>query len=79
MVNFGIDDISFTLSSTTIYDGKPKVQVYHPQTLYLFDTKGRQLLQKHLEGREQMIDISSFSKGIYFLNGEQISEKILIR
>ncbi|HZH95339.1 MAG TPA: T9SS type A sorting domain-containing protein, partial [Flavisolibacter sp.] len=78
-VDFDNKNISFTVYPTIIYDGKLKMQVYLPQTIYLFNADGRQLLQKHFESGEQVIDISPFSKGVYFLKGERSSEKIIIR
>jgi Concanavalin A-like lectin/glucanases superfamily len=67
------------LYNNPVIDGVLQVSLSKPCNLLLYDTEGRLLWQKQAPTGVELIDVSSFAKGVYFLKANGQAKEILIR
>ena len=75
---------TFTASLLVVYnnpvtDGTLQVSLGKPCNLLLYDVEGRLLWQKQAGTGVELIDVSSYAKGIYFLKAGDQVQKVLVR
>lgn len=78
-VLFSLDNSQITVSQKVITNGKISIQLQQAATMNLYNSNGNLVLTKGLISGTQSIDVTNFSKGVYFakINNETI--KIIIQ
>ena len=79
IVVFNRQAAAFTILNTKITTGMLEIQVNRTTTLSLFASDGRMLWTKILPSGYQAISTGGYAKGVYFLKGNESTEKILIQ
>jgi hypothetical protein len=77
-VQFNTDALPLMVYNNPVIGGTLQVQLTRPGNLSLFDTEGRLVWQKQASTGLQLINVSGFAKGIYFLKTNDQSIRILV-
>jgi hypothetical protein len=78
-VQFAAGNNSFTVTSNTLTNGLLRVVVTEPTTLRLFTGNGQLLQQYRLAQGNHTLTLSAYAKGIYFINGNGKTERLIIQ
>lgn len=70
---------AFTIAGNAISDRQLRVYVAIPTTLRLFTSNGQLLQQFRLTQGNHTITLNEYSKGIYFINGQGKTERLIIQ
>lgn len=78
-VQFAAANASFTVASNTVNNGQLRLAVTEATTLRLFTGNGQLLQQFKLAQGNHTLTLSAYAKGIYFINGNGKTERLMIQ
>jgi hypothetical protein len=78
-VQFTTATAAFTIANNTVTNGLLRVAVTTPTTLRLFTGNGQLLQQYKLTQGNHTLAVGTYAKGIYFINGNGKTERLMIQ
>lgn len=78
-VQFSTVTAAFTIANNTVTNGLLRVTVAAPTTVRLFTGNGQLLRQFTLTQGNHTLALGSYAKGIYFINGNGKTERLIIQ
>ncbi len=78
-VQFSTATAAFTIANNTVTNGLLRVTVAAPTTLRLFTSNGQLLRQFTLTQGNHSLALGNYAKGIYFINGNGKTERLIIQ
>jgi hypothetical protein len=78
-VQFTPSTAAFTIENNTVTNGLLRVAVSAPTTLHLFTGNGQLLQQFKLTQGNHTLAVGTYAKGIYFINGNGKTQRLMIQ
>lgn len=69
----------FNIQANPVVNGKLVINVTQPTQLLLFDANGKLMWNKNLQPSQLQVNVSGYSKGMYFLTSGETAERIRIQ
>ncbi len=79
IVRFSGNDASFSILSTQAGNGMLQLQLTYGCVLSLYNNSGQLLMQKKLDAGFQVLDLSKYPKGGYYLRGADQTERFILQ